>query len=140
MQNKQLHREIIESEGITVSKGTQDISDILSSVHHFIRVKKLNFEGVNVEEVLERIENYFYFEETSGWREIKGYPSNMTPDPFVEDVYYGLAYIRDEHSDVAMDYFQETLVPLLNEVAPDGYAFMSHEGSSSDIGFYEVTE
>lgn len=140
MVTKQLHQEIMESEGITISKGTNNIDDILSTIHHFIRTKELKFKGVATEEVLERIENYFHFEETSGWKEVEGYPANLTPDPFIEDVYYGLAYVQDQHSHKAMEYFQETLTSLLNEVAPEGYAFMSHEGSSSDLGFYAVSE
>lgn len=140
MSNTQLQREIVENEGLTLSKGTNDISDVLSSVHHFIRVKAVELKDVHTEEVLETIEKFFYFEENSDWQEVTGYPANITPDPFIEDVYYGLAYVQDEHSHKAMEYFQETLAPLLNELAPEGYSFMSHEGSTSDFGFYQSVE
>lgn len=136
MGKQQLHQEIRAVGGLTVSKNTNDISDNLSAIHHFIRSNKITFKGVATEEVLGTIEKYFHFEDTSDWREVKGYPSNLTPDPFLEDVYYGLAYVQDEHAYQAMEYLQETLVPLLNEIAPEGYAFMSHEGASSDLGFY----
>lgn len=140
MSNTQLQREITENKGLTLSKSTNDISDVLSAIHHFIRVKEVELEGVHPEEVLAKIEKFFYFEETSDWREVTGYPKHLTPDPFIEDVYYGLAYVQDEHSHKAMEYFHETLVPLLTELAPEGYAFMSHEGSTSDFGFYQLTE
>ena len=140
MPNKQLQREIIENRGMTLSKGTNDISDILSSIHHFLRHKKVALKGVEVEAILVKIEEFFYFEEMSGWKEIDGFPANLSPDPFVEDVYYGHAFVKEENSHEALEYLHETLAPLLNELAPEGYAFTSLEGSSSEIGFYAVTE
>lgn len=138
MSTKLLQREIIEGDGLTISRGTQDISDLLSTVHYFIRAKKVEFKGRNVKDILKTIEKFFYFEESSVWSQVTGTPSSLNPDPLVEDVYYGLAYVPKKQEQEAVEYFHETLVPLLDELAPEGFAFMSHEGSSSDYGFYDV--
>lgn len=56
--------------------------------------------------------------------------------PSVDKLLLGQALTDDEQEEVAY-YVNETLIDLLDKIAPDGTYFGAHPGDGSDYGFWE---
>jgi hypothetical protein len=59
--------------------------------------------------------------------------------PSVDKLLLGQALTDDEQEEIGY-YVNETLIDLLNNIAPEGTYFGAHPGEGSDFGFWEVDE
>ena len=113
-----------------MTSGTQQMDDILAEIVAFLRFNKLK------PEVVSKIESLFYFEEMSEYTPDEEGKVLPHPTTLREDTYYGHAYIKEDNMTEAIEYYNETIVPLMQEYAPKGYYYGVLEGDTSTVGFF----
>lgn len=115
-----------------MTSGTHIMDDILAEIVAFLRYNRLNHENG----VVAKIESLFYFEEMSEYTPDEEGKVLVHPKALREDTYYGHAYIKEENMNEAVEYYNETVVPLMQEYAPKGYYYGVLESDTSTIGFF----
>jgi len=95
----------------TISSGTVWAEDIIIAIENF-------FSSLHEEEFPEIIKEYLKLKD------------NHLKDLTVEDEKFCEKAVNEL-------YLQEELIPLMNEISPEGTYFGAHEGDGADIGFHQ---
>lgn len=109
-----LEKEILSFGSIILSEGTQNIEDLLTTCYDFFRKNALN------DILCKKISDCF------------------TEEPSVYNRYFGKTKLKQGMEEEASELLNEDIFNYLNDLAPDGYCFSSHEGDGACYGFWAV--